>query len=229
MFNSLQPHGLQHARLPCPSPTSRACSNSCPSSQCCHPTISSSVVPFSSCLQSFPASRSFPMSQGSKCFNFLNLYLQFFFSSCFPVTFSFFKPQNRTLWVWYLVLGSDKSCWNLCVLTYLPSVGYYGEETHDPKGSIWTFPNLAPHCCCPPPIFDVEESCIFQLKCCANRDLCSLQSTPAPTYYLSKAPSWEVLQLILKKMLIRTGRYFLSHRPLFVAGSNLEDHESCKL
>ena len=51
--DSLQPHELQHARLPCPSPTPRACSNSCPSSRCCHPTISSSVVPFSSCPQSF--------------------------------------------------------------------------------------------------------------------------------------------------------------------------------
>ena len=56
---TLRPHGLQHARLPCPSPTHRACSNS--SSQWCHPTISSSVVPFSSCLQPFPASGSFPM------------------------------------------------------------------------------------------------------------------------------------------------------------------------
>ena len=56
MSNSLQPHGLQHADLPCPSPSPRACSNSCPSSQWCHPTISSSAVPFSSCLQSFPAS-----------------------------------------------------------------------------------------------------------------------------------------------------------------------------
>ena len=63
MSNSLWPHGLQHARLPCPSPTPRACSNSCPSSQWCHPTISSSVVPFSSCLQSFPVSGSFPRSQ----------------------------------------------------------------------------------------------------------------------------------------------------------------------
>ena len=59
---TLQPHGLQHARLPCPSPSPGACSNSCPLSQWCHPTISSSVVPFSSCLQSFPASGSFPMS-----------------------------------------------------------------------------------------------------------------------------------------------------------------------
>ena len=58
-----QKHGLQHARLPCPSPSPAACSNPCPSSRWCHPTISSSVVPFSSCSQSFPASGSFPMSQ----------------------------------------------------------------------------------------------------------------------------------------------------------------------
>ena len=57
-----QLHGL-HARLPYPSPTPRACSNSCPSSWWCHSTISSSVIPFSSCLQSFPASESFPVSQ----------------------------------------------------------------------------------------------------------------------------------------------------------------------
>ena len=61
--NSLPPHGLQHTRLPCPSPIPRAYSNSCPLSQWCHPTISSSVVPFSSHLQTFPASESFQMSQ----------------------------------------------------------------------------------------------------------------------------------------------------------------------
>ena len=63
MSDSLQPHGLQHARLPYPSPTPSLYPNSCPLSQWCHPTISSSVVPFSSCLQSFPASGSFQMSQ----------------------------------------------------------------------------------------------------------------------------------------------------------------------
>ena len=63
MSDSLQPHGLRHARLPCPSPTPRACSYSCPSSWWCHPTISSSVIPFSFCLQSFTASGSFLMSQ----------------------------------------------------------------------------------------------------------------------------------------------------------------------
>ena len=59
----LQPHGLQHTRPPCPLPTPGVYSNSCPLSRWCHPPISSSVIPFSSCLQSFPASGSFPISQ----------------------------------------------------------------------------------------------------------------------------------------------------------------------
>ena len=63
MSDSFRPHESQHARPPCPSPTLRVYSNSCPSSPWCHPTISSSVIPFSSHLQSFPASGSFPMSQ----------------------------------------------------------------------------------------------------------------------------------------------------------------------
>ena len=63
LSNSLQPCGLQHARLPCPLPTPGACSNSCPSCRWYHPTISSSVIPFSSHLQSLPASGSFSISQ----------------------------------------------------------------------------------------------------------------------------------------------------------------------
>ena len=62
-IDSLQPHELQHARPLCPSPTSRVHSNSCPSSPWCHPAISSSVIPFSSCPQSLPASESLPISQ----------------------------------------------------------------------------------------------------------------------------------------------------------------------
>ena len=61
--DTLQPHGLKHARPPCPSPTPGVYSNSCPLTWWCHPTISPSVVPFSSCCQSFPASESFQMSQ----------------------------------------------------------------------------------------------------------------------------------------------------------------------
>ena len=63
MSHSLWHHEWPHARPPCPSPSPRACSNSCPFSRWCHPTISSSVILFSSCLQSFPASGSFPTSQ----------------------------------------------------------------------------------------------------------------------------------------------------------------------
>ena len=63
MSDSLRPHEFQPARLPCPSPSPGACLNSCPLSWWCHPTISSSVFPFSSCLQSFSASGSFPVSQ----------------------------------------------------------------------------------------------------------------------------------------------------------------------
>ena len=63
MSDSLWPHRLKHPRLSYPPPTPKACSNSCPLSQWCHPTISSSAVPFSSCLQSLPASGSFPMNQ----------------------------------------------------------------------------------------------------------------------------------------------------------------------
>ena len=63
MSDSLRPHGLQHVRPPCPSPTAGVYSNSCPLSRWCQPTISSSVIPFSSSRQSFPASGSFPMSR----------------------------------------------------------------------------------------------------------------------------------------------------------------------
>ena len=75
MSNFLQPHELQHTRLPCPSLSPGVCSNLCLLSQWCHLTISSSVIPFSSCPQSFPASESFPVSQifcirGPKYWNF---------------------------------------------------------------------------------------------------------------------------------------------------------------
>ena len=76
VFDSLWPHGLQHTRLPGPSPTPEAYSNSCPWSRWCHPTVSSSVVPFSSCLQSFPTSGSFLSSPSPPRFTwvkFLNV------------------------------------------------------------------------------------------------------------------------------------------------------------
>ena len=85
---SLRPHEPQHARPPCPSPTARVCSNSCPLSQWYHPTISSSVIPSSSRLQSYPASRSFLMSQFAKLWNLahsISHYLQHLFKYSAPL------------------------------------------------------------------------------------------------------------------------------------------------
>ena len=113
MSDSLRPHGLQQARPPCPSPTPRVYSNSCPLSWWCHPTISSSVIPFSSCPQSFPASGSFQMSQfftsggqsigasASASVRPMNI------QDCFPLgwtgclTQAVFKPQSF-IWVRYM-------------------------------------------------------------------------------------------------------------------------------
>ena len=84
LSDSLWPHGLQHSRLPCPSLSPRVCSNSCSLSQwCCYLTISSSVTPYPSCLQSFPASGSFPMSQ--LFYNVWKLKDRFRLGTSFPV------------------------------------------------------------------------------------------------------------------------------------------------
>ena len=115
--NSLWPHGLQHARPPCPSPTPGIYPNSCPLSRWCHPTISSSVIPFSSCLQSFPASGSFPMSQlftsGGQSFGVLA-------SASGELSilsqFLFLKFTDRFLKNFYFIL---EYCW-LTVLCWIP-------------------------------------------------------------------------------------------------------------
>ena len=97
MFDFLHPRGLQHARLPCTSPCTGACSNSSPSSVWCHPTISSSVVPFTSRCQSFPASGSFPISQ------FLALGGQSIgvsaSTSVLPMKIQIWFPLGRTGWI----------------------------------------------------------------------------------------------------------------------------------
>ena len=97
MSSSLQPHGLQHVRPSCPSPTPRVDSNSSPLSQWCHPTISSSVIPFSSHLQSFPASGLFQMSQlfalGSKSIRVSAS------TSVFPMNIQDWSPLGWTGWI----------------------------------------------------------------------------------------------------------------------------------
>ena len=97
LSDSLWPHGLQHARPPCPSPNPRVHSNSHPLSRWYHPTISSSVVPFSSCLQSFPASRSFQMSQffasGGQSIGVSAS------ASVLPMNIQDWSPLGRTGWI----------------------------------------------------------------------------------------------------------------------------------
>ena len=112
--NSWRPHGLQQARLPCPSPTPPACSNSCPTSQWGHPTISSSVVPFSSCLQSLPVSGSFPVSQfftsGSQSIGVLTL------ASVPQMNIQDWFPLGLTGLISLSVRYYNSFCWHLLYL-----------------------------------------------------------------------------------------------------------------
>ena len=107
MSNSLHPHWLQHTRLPCSSPIPEAWSNSCPSSWWCHPAISSSVVPFSSWPQSFPASGSFPVSQlftwGSQSIGVSTL------ASVLPMNTQDWSPLGWTGWISLQSKGLSKS------------------------------------------------------------------------------------------------------------------------
>ena len=104
--DSLWPHEPQHTRPPCPSPTPGVQPNPCPSSQCCHPTISSSVIPFSSCLQFFPASESFQMSQfftsGGQSIGVSALV------SLFPVNIQDWWPLGWTGWISLLSKGLSR-------------------------------------------------------------------------------------------------------------------------
>ena len=113
LSHSLGPHGLQQVRLPCPSPTPKACSNSCPLSWWCHPTISSSAVPFSSCLQSFPASGSFPVSQfftsGGQSIGASAL------ASVFPMKIQDWFPLRWTGWLSLQSKGLSKAFTNTTV------------------------------------------------------------------------------------------------------------------
>ena len=107
--DSLRPHGMQHARLPCPSPTPRAYSNACPSSRWCHPIISSSVIPFSSHLQSFPASGSFPMSV-------LHVRWPKYWSFSFSISHSKSSPTPQLKRINSLVLSWS---WDFCPFTVI--------------------------------------------------------------------------------------------------------------
>ena len=131
MSNSLQSHGLQHSSpspaLPCPSPSSRPCSNLCPLSQWCHPTILSSIVPFSSCLQSFPVSGSSQMSQffpsGGQCIGASPS------ASVLPVNIQDWFPLGWTGWTSLQSKGLSKVFSNTTVQKHL----FFGTQL-----SLWS-------------------------------------------------------------------------------------------
>ena len=111
-YNSLWPHGLQHARPPCPSPTPQVYSNSCPLSRWCHPTISSSVVPFSSRPQSFPASESFQMSQFLSGGQSIGPSAS---ASVLPMTIQDWSPLGWTGWISLQFKGLSRVFFNTTV------------------------------------------------------------------------------------------------------------------
>ena len=129
LSDSLWPHRLQHTRLPCVSPSPKVCLNSCTLSQWCHPTISSSVIPFSSCHQSFPASGSFPVSQffasgdqsigASASASVLPVNIQ----GWFPLGWTGWYPLGLPLFPWAQSMGVThfipaQSRWYACVLKW---------------------------------------------------------------------------------------------------------------
>ena len=112
MSNSLRPHELQHGTLPCPFPTTGTCLNSCPLSQWCHPTMSSSVIPFSSYLQSFPASGSFPRSQVTSSGQNIGVSAS---ASIFPMNIQDWFPLGLTGLVYLQSKGLSRASFNTTV------------------------------------------------------------------------------------------------------------------
>ena len=146
MSDSLQPHELQHTRPPCPSPNSGACSNSCPSSQWCHPTISSSVISFSSYPQSFPASGSFPKSQ---FFEFSNesvlcirwpKYWSLRFSICPSNEYSELISFRMTGWISLQSKGLSRVFSNTTVQKHQ----FFGAQPSQSNSHIHTWPQEKP-------------------------------------------------------------------------------------
>ena len=129
--DSLQTHGLQHSRFPCPSLSPRIRSDSCPSSQWCHPTISSSVVPFSFCLQSFSASGSFPMNEffasGGQSIGASAL------ASVLPKNIQDWFPLGLTGWISLLSKGLSRVFSN----TIVQKRQFFGAQL-----SLWSNPHI---------------------------------------------------------------------------------------
>ena len=137
--DSLRPHESQHARPPCPSPTPGVHSDSCPSRRWCHPAISSSVVPFSSCPQSLPASESFPMSQ---LFTWGGQSIGVSASASFPPKKSQgWSPSEWTGWIFLQSKGPSRVFSNTTVQKHL----FFGAQLSSQSDShIHTWPQEKP-------------------------------------------------------------------------------------
>ena len=135
MSDSLQPHEPQHARPPCPSPTSGVHPNPCPSTRWYHPTISSSVVPFSSCPQSLPTSGSFPMSQlFAWCGQSIGVSVS---TSVFPMNTQDRSPLGWTGWISMQSKGLSRVFSNITVQKHL----FFGAQLYlYSKSHIHTWP-----------------------------------------------------------------------------------------
>ena len=128
MSESLWPHELQHARAPCPSPAPGVCSNSCPSNRWCHPTILSSVTPFSSCPQSFPVSGSFQMNQfftsggqsiGASILEYWSIGAKYS-ASVFPMNIQDWLPLGWTGWISFFESYLRFHFYNYMIVYFIP-------------------------------------------------------------------------------------------------------------
>ena len=138
--DSLWHHELQYARLSCPSPTPGACSNSCLSSQWYHPTFSSSVAPFSSCLQSFPASVSFPVSQFfasggqsigvSASASVLPMNIQDWFPECLVLIIYIQNSSSLSQWC-HLTISSSATPFSFCLQSFPASSSFPSGSCND--------------------------------------------------------------------------------------------------
>ena len=140
MSDSLQPHESQHARLPCPSPTPRVYPNSCPLTQWCHPTISSPIISFSSCPQSFPASGSFQMNQlftsGGQ-----NIGVSAS-TSVLPMNTQGWSPLGWTGWISLQSKGLSKTWGFMCVFSSGFVVQWKLEEFHPSVVCVLVWRNI---------------------------------------------------------------------------------------
>ena len=201
MSDSLQPHGLQHARLPCPSPSPRVCSNPCPLSWWCHPTISSSVARFSSCLQSFPASGFFSNESALHIVWPKDRSFSFSISPCSE--YSGLIPLRID---WFDLLFEESSLekrkFTIWTMSYFPQT-HWGHWSCLPLSDSYTFPSKESLSGCSG---RCSGSSKLRPQCLVECSSCPLHSTALPT---SMATIISILTAKLMSQALGLHRYHL--------------------